>query len=234
MKNYLMLIALCLFASLANAQEKMRKEDMFPKNAKYFIKGGAEISYAKIDSVMQAWGGSFQMEKSSEGNEQHIYLVKVDTSKIKQLQEKMEQANATMAKETGKTAPPFELNDINGKKYALQDLKGKVVVLNFWFAACVPCQHEMPELNKLKEKYKGKDVVFLAIGNDGAKEIKEFLKTNTFNYTLLSDGKKTAGDYKVAAYPTSIVIDKNGIIKYSQIGGSNIAESLSKEIDKQL
>ena len=235
MKNYLMLITLCLIASLASAQGGMRKEDIFPKNAKYFVKGGAEIPYAKIDSVMQSWGGRFQMEKSTEGNEQRIYLVKVDTSKMNQRQEQMEQKNEMMAKEAvGKIATPFELNDINGKKYALQDLKGKVVVLNFWFVACVPCQHEMPELNKLKEKYKGKDVVFLAIGNDNTKEIKKFLKTNTFNYTLLSDGNKTARDYKVSSYPTSMVIDKSGMIKYTQIGGTNIGESLSKEIDKQL
>jgi len=244
MKNYLLLIALCLFANLANAQDsvkgQMRKEDMFPKNAKYFIKGGeAEIPYAKLDSVIMNWGGRFQMEKSTEGNEQRIYLVKFDSSKmnskIKQQQERMDQSNEMMEKEmAGKTAAPFELTDINGKKYALQDLKGKVVVLNFWFTACVPCQREMPELNKLTEKYKGKNVVFLAIGNDNPEQIKEFLKTNTFNYTLLSSGIKTARDYNVAFYPTSMVIDKSGVIKYSKIGGENVAEFLSKEIDKQL
>jgi peroxiredoxin len=231
MKNYLLLMMLCLSASLVSAQEKMMtREDMFPKSAKYYIKGGAEISYDKIDSVMQSWGGRFAMQHVTEGNQEIIYLAKPDADMAKRQQEGMAKLNAM----TGKVAPPLELTGIDGKKYAIQDLKGKVVVLNFWFAACVPCKEEMPELNKLKEKYKGKDIIFLAIGLDNAGQIKAFLKTNTFNYTILSDGRKTADAYQVSAFPTSMVIDRSGVISYSHLGGDNIIESLSKEIDRQL
>jgi len=231
MKNHLLLLALCLMASLAGAQEKrMTREEMFPKSAKYYIKGGAEIPYDKIDSVMQSWGGRFAMEHRTDGNQESIYLAKPDAEMMKRQQEQMAKVNEM----TGKVAPPFELTDINGKKYALLDLKGKVVVLNFWFAACVPCKQEMPELNKLKEKYKDKDIVFLAIGLENAGQIKEFLKTNAFNYTLLSDGKKAADAYQISAFPTSMVIDRRGVISYTQLGGENVEEALSMEIDKQL
>jgi peroxiredoxin len=61
-----------------------------------------------------------------------------------------------------------------------------------------------------------------------------FLKTNTFNYTILSDGRKTADAYQVSAFPTSMVIDRGGVIRYAQLGGENVMEALSMEIDKQL
>lgn len=231
MKNYLLLVTLCLLTNFVNAQEKrMLREDVFPKNAKYYIKGGKEIAYDKIDSVIQAWEGKVSIGHETEGNVQKIILTKMDDEMMKQREEKMKMTDAM----TGKLAPPFELTDINGKKYSLKDLKGKVVVLNFWFVACVPCVVEMPELNNLKEKYKGKNVVFLAIGLEDAVQIKEFLKTNTFNYTLLSEGKKTADAYQVSVFPTSMVIDREGVIRYSQLGGQDVLESLSKEIDKQL
>src|SRR6185312_613814 len=54
----------------------------------------------------------------------------------------------------GSEAPDFTVADLNGKMYKLSDLKGKTVVLNFWFTTCAPCVTEMPELNRLIEKYK--------------------------------------------------------------------------------
>ncbi|WP_316835085.1 TlpA disulfide reductase family protein [Pedobacter nutrimenti] len=230
MKTYLLTITICLSVGLANAQQKMAREDMFPKSAKYYIKGGAAIPYAKIDSVIQSWGGKFMIGRATEGSEEKIYLEKPDSLMMKHHQEKMERTSEMI----GKVAPSFELFDIYGTKYTLQNLKGKVIVLNFWFAGCEPCKEEMPELNRLKEKYKDKGVVFLAIGRDNADRIKDFLKTNNFNYTLLCDGKKTIDAYQVFGFPTSMVIDKSGLVSYSQLGGAGIAESLSREIDKQL
>ena len=59
----------------------------------------------------------------------------------------------------GKPALPFSVTDINGNNYSLESLKGKVVVINFWFVECKLYIMEMPELNKIVEKYKNKDVV---------------------------------------------------------------------------
>lgn len=232
MRNYLLFMSLCLLASLARAQERVSMESMFPKSAKYYLKGeSVEIPYDKLDSVLKAFGGPFALEHRKVGDEERVYLVKADPSKMRSMRGDVE---AKINEMNGTVAPSFELKDINGKKYALNDLKGKVVVLNFWFTACVPCAMEMPELNKLKEKYKGKDVVFLAIGLDKAEQVKSFLKEHTFDYTILCEGKNTSNDYRVSNFPTSMVIDRTGVIRYAQLGGQNIMEALTTEIDKRL
>ena len=64
--------------------------------------------------------------------------------------------------QVGLDAPDFSAADMNGKTYSLSSLKGKIVVINFWFVECKPCLIEMPDLNEIVEKYKSEEVVFLA------------------------------------------------------------------------
>jgi thiol-disulfide isomerase/thioredoxin len=64
----------------------------------------------------------------------------------------------------GCEAPEFDVVAVDGKRLKLSALKGKVVVLNFWFIGCAPCIAELPALNKLVDEYKGEDVVFIAFG----------------------------------------------------------------------
>jgi thiol-disulfide isomerase/thioredoxin len=80
----------------------------------------------------------------------------------------------------GKEAFPFSATDISGNNYSLDELKGKVIVINFWFVECKPCVMEMPELNKLVEKHKNKEVVFLGFANNDKPKIEKFLKTKSF------------------------------------------------------
>jgi peroxiredoxin len=128
----------------------------------------------------------------------------------------------------GKQAMDFEVVDLKGKKYNLSELKGKVVVLNFWFVECKPCIMEMPELNELTKEFKGKDVVFLAIALNDKKRVKKFLKTTKFDYRVVSNGQPVADAYGIKGFPTNIIIDQNGLIKYvsSGIGPNNKANLL--------
>jgi peroxiredoxin len=228
MKKYLLLLSFCFSAGIITAQ--VTREDMFPKNAKYFIKEGPEIPYDKIDSVIISWGGRFGKIRSTGPDEEKIYLVPPNTAVESQEKKLVEKANGMV----GKPAPDFDLTDMNGKQYRLRDLKGKVVVLNFWFTACVPCIAEMPELNSIKEKYKDREIVFLGLGRDPAERVKAFLKTHVFDYTLFPDAINTAEAYGISIYPTSIVIDRTGTVHYVQVTGTDIKESLSGEIDSVL
>ena len=108
--------------------------------------------------------------------------------------------------------PDFEFKDILGNTYTPEDIKGKVVVINFWFMSCAPCIEEMPELNKLVEEYENNnDVLFLALTLDEkGSMLNKFLETNVFNYNIVPDSK----DYimkklQVPAFPTHIVLNKN-------------------------
>ncbi len=115
----------------------------------------------------------------------------------------------------------FELNsmDEDGKKYKLSDLKGKVVILNFWATWCGPCRMEIPDFNELYLEYKDKGLVILGISTDDTKRaLSKFLKTYKFEYPVLYGSNKQitkiSTEYGgIRALPTSIIIGRNGEIK---------------------
>ncbi len=117
----------------------------------------------------------------------------------------------------GKLAPDFEITDINGKTYKLSNLKGKIVVLNFWFTTCPPCISEIPELNKIASKYKKSGVVFLAVTFEDESKIKPFLVEHPFYYNIVSD-VKLVKNYGISGFPTSMLIDKEGKIMFKKTG----------------
>jgi len=119
-----------------------------------------------------------------------------------------------------KPAPGFEVKTLDGETLRLADLKGKVVVLNFWFIGCAPCRVEMPGLNKLVEKFKGAEVVFIGFASDDEAQLREFLKKNPFNYKIVAGASSIAKQYGVSAYPTHVLINKQGQIEFTMTGGS--------------
>jgi len=135
-----------------------------------------------------------------------------------------------------KPAPAFTATDLNGKEYKLSELKGKVVVLNFWFIGCKPCVMKMPHLNDLVKRYKDEDVVFLAFSLDDESSLRKFLTKKTFDYNIIPDAANVAQQtYKINSFPTSLVIDKNGIVQDYLIGYStDVEQQLAAFIDKSL
>jgi len=149
--------------------------------------------------------------------------------------EKLEKQKFLESEKSGTKAPNFSVKDIFGKKFKSKDLKGKVIVLNFWFINCAPCKKEIPDLNKLKNDFKGKDVVFLALGLDEAYKIAKFRKTNPFNYNTVADSRWLADKFDVKVYPTNIVINKEGNISFFKSSyRKDIYDIMSYEIDKVL
>ena len=118
----------------------------------------------------------------------------------------------------GSKAKPFEMKDIDGNIYKMDDLKGKVVVLNFWFIGCAPCVQEMPELNELVAEYKEDEVVFLGIANDRKRELQSFLNKKEFDYKIIPNGSTLAMSYKIMGFPSHIVIGKDATITYGASG----------------
>ena len=115
----------------------------------------------------------------------------------------------------GMAAPAFNAKTLDGGRVDLAALKGKVVVLNFWFIGCPSCRAHQPKLNELKAKFAGRDdVVFLAITADPAGDVKKYLSKERFDYPQTTDADALIKAFKVAVYPKNIVIDKNGEIVY--------------------
>lgn len=118
----------------------------------------------------------------------------------------------------GEVPANFTTRDLEGNKVQLEDYRGKVVALNFWFIGCKPCVMEMPELNELVEKYEKEDIVFLAIALDKGSSIEKFLKKTAFDYQIIPDGRSVTGEYGIFSYPTHLILDRDGKVVFSQQG----------------
>lgn len=136
----------------------------------------------------------------------------------------------------GETFPNFILYDINAKVIRSSDLKGKILVFNFWFSTCRPCLNEMQGLNTLAEKYKDrKDVVFLAAGWEKKTVITQFLQAKKIKYTVCPESIGLINMLKIKSYPTNIVVGKDGKIIADYIGGlPGIEQTLEADIEKLL
>ena len=121
----------------------------------------------------------------------------------------------------GKPLPDFELSDLKGGKHSLSDYKGKVVLVNFWATWCPPCVKEMPSMQRLQDKYQGKDFQILAVNmGEDATTITIFLDKIKVNFPILMDSDGTVlKQWKIFAFPTTFLIDKDGNIAYGLFGG---------------
>lgn len=116
-------------------------------------------------------------------------------------------------------APEFSGIDLDGNKVASTALKGKVVVLNFWFTGCAPCVAEIPRLNALVAKFVGRDVEFIAISTDSAERLRPYLPQRPFKYRQIPGDVEIAKAFGIKAYPTHVVIAPDGTLSYLRIGG---------------
>ena len=121
----------------------------------------------------------------------------------------------------GKAIPSFTVTTLEGKKIKSKDLKGKILVLNFWFIDCLPCIKELPALNKLVEMYKSnKDVVFLAITWEPRERVeKEFLKKHKLLFQVVPDARPIIERFIETGYPTTYVVDRDGKVRGAWLGG---------------
>ena len=112
-------------------------------------------------------------------------------------------------------AQDFRLEDLKGEKWQLRNLKGKVIFLSFWATWCGPCKEEMPSSETLYQQFKEKNFVFLTISVDfeGKKPVKEFIEKKRYTFPVLLDPKcETLDLYQVQRIPTTILIDKRGVM----------------------
>ena len=121
----------------------------------------------------------------------------------------------------GNPAPPeLILSSINDKTIDINDYKGRVVLINFWASWCKPCVKEIPSLVRLYERLSNEpfDILTVNIGED-KKSINEFLNKIKFDLPILLDTNGVAvRDWKVYAYPSNFVLDKQGKIRYAYRG----------------
>lgn len=131
----------------------------------------------------------------------------------------------TTAPYVGNLAPDFTLQTIDGRAVTLQDYtadEGKPVVLNFWATWCPPCRVEMPYFESVNSLYDGKIAILGLNQAESADTITDYAREHGLTYPLLVDGDMKVNNlYGVLNLPTTIFIDKNGIVREVIIGTIN-------------
>jgi peroxiredoxin len=139
------------------------------------------------------------------------------------------QFKAAMAKleadDQGRQAADFTLTDLQGKTWSLRELKGKVVLVNFWATWCPPCRKEMPDLNALYQRFKDQGFVILAISDEEADKVRPFIAERKISYPVMLDpGRKVNELFQVEGIPKSFVYDREGKL---------VAQSIDMRTQKQ-
>ena len=141
----------------------------------------------------------------------------------------------------GEAAPSFTGQALDGTTYDLDQLKGKVVVLTFWTTRCAICHSEIPNLNRVAERYRGKDVVFLAVTMDNETKVNPYIKRNPFNFHILPNSfgvmlkyadKDRSGNINMG-FPAHFLINRNGTIAL-RTDGWDKAANLDSQISRLL
>jgi peroxiredoxin len=127
-----------------------------------------------------------------------------NTASIKKVEKPIQQ---------GKKFPEITINTISENTISTKDFKDKIVIINWWSTGCSPCVKEIPELNKIAEKYKSNNnVLFLAITNDNRERVAKFLEKHEFKYNQGFGNEKISKIFQ-EFLPQSLVINKEGITK---------------------
>jgi len=137
----------------------------------------------------------------------------------------------------GSKAPDFSLTTLDGKKVTLSQLKGKVVLLDFWASWCSPCRRSMPHIEETWAKYQKKGLMVIGVNVDKeSSSAQKFLNGFKVSYPVGMDpNAKVLGSYQVMSMPTAFLIDKKGIVRHRIVGFSDdIAASTTRQLEALL
>ena len=205
--------------------EKALPKKQYVKELEQFVKDGKSTSEIK-DILKRAY---VKDKKSDAGFDEYITALQKEAT-IKML----EDLRKSMINEK---APVFALVDLNDKKIDLGELKGKVVIVDFWATWCGPCKASFPGMQKMVNKYKDDpNVKFVFIdtwerGDEKQKNAAEFIANNKYSFHVLMDNDdKVVAEFKVEGIPTKFVIDKNGMVRFKAVGFDGSDDKLMTEL----
>jgi len=132
----------------------------------------------------------------------------------------------------GKQAPDFTLPTLNGTEVSLSQFRGQPVLINFWASWCLPCREEMPELVRAYESHKAEGLMILGLNltySDSVSDAQAFAEefNITFPVLLDEDGAVVERLYRIPGIPTSIFINRDGMIERIHVGIMN-----GKQVDR--
>ena len=132
--------------------------------------------------------------------------------------------------------PHFYLTNINNQSsLQLPDLKGKVVLMDFWATWCTPCVISMPYLNKLYTEYKNKGFMLISINTERTNlpAVREFIKNHELDFPVYTESGRLQSKMRINTYPTAILIDAKGVVRKIHVGATSMI-TLRNDIDDLL
>jgi peroxiredoxin len=148
-------------------------------------------------------------------------------------------AAAVYSQDLNTKAPDFSMSDLNGNTVKLADFKGKVLLIDFWASWCLPCKKSMPHIIDLYNKRTDSSFTVIAVNVDEDRsKINDFAKSINaeFPFPVIFDKESKLPDlYHIEGMPTTIIIDKEGIIRFKETGFTDeIKEKMDSKIKELL
>jgi len=145
---------------------------------------------------------------------------------------------AAHAVSSQEAAPDFTLKSLQGENLRLDEYKGQVVLINFWATWCGPCRQELPLLDRLHQRYQDAGFAVLGINVEGVEKADEaqamVSKAGVTFPVLVDEGQQISELYALEAMPTSVVVDRDGVVRYVHLGYKPGDETKYLEVVKQL
>jgi thiol-disulfide isomerase/thioredoxin len=122
--------------------------------------------------------------------------------------------------QAGKIAPDFEFDLVEGSRVKLSDFAGHPILINYWATWCPPCREELPLIQDRLERYSPDLVVLTINAGEDPETVKNYIQQKAYSFLVLLDPEwKAEALYGIYAYPTSVFIDREGLIQARYVGG---------------
>jgi peroxiredoxin/outer membrane lipoprotein-sorting protein len=125
----------------------------------------------------------------------------------------------------GKAAPGFALRSLDGREYRLAELRGSVVLIDFWATWCAPCRRELPHIERLHRELADRGLVVVAVSAESRERVERFLDERRFTFAALLDpGRDVHSAYGVQSIPQVFVVDRDGNVAAHLVGARSEGE----------